>query len=115
MEGGTDQSYGIHVARLAGLLLAVIARAQEILEILEQHNLSVEGDASDRLPKTALKASRPRRRLSQSAFQGDSLQLALFTPKTHPIVEDLQNLDLNQLTPMGALNLLYQLKAKADE
>ena len=115
VEGGTDQSYGIHVARLAGLPLAVIARAQQILEILEQHNLSVEGDASDRLPKTALKAPRPRRRLSQSAFQGDSLQLALFTPKTHPIVEDLQNLDLNQLTPMGALNLLYQLKAKADE
>jgi DNA mismatch repair protein MutS len=115
VEGGTDQSYGIHVARLAGLPLAVIARAQQILEILEQHNLSVEGDASDRLPKAAPKAPRPRRRLSQSAFQDDSLQLALFTPKTHPIVEELQNLDLNQLTPMGALNLLYQLKAKADE
>ena len=115
VEGGTDQSYGIHVARLAGLPLAVIARAQQILEILEQHNLSIEGEDSGRLPKAAPKAPRPRRRMSQSAFQDDSLQLALFTPKTHPIVEQLQNLDLNEMTPMGALNLLYQLKAKADE
>ena len=42
MEGGTDQSYGIHVARLAGLPRPVIARAYEILEVLEQHNLSVD-------------------------------------------------------------------------
>lgn len=115
VEGGTDQSYGIHVARLAGLPLAVIARAQQILEILEQHNLSIEGEERGRLPKAALKTPRPRRRMSQSAFQDDSLQLALFTPKTHPIVEQLQDLDLNEMTPMGALNLLYQLKAKADE
>lgn len=115
VEGGTDQSYGIHVARLAGLPQAVIARAQQILEILEQHNLSIEGGDPVRLPKAAPKAPRPRRRMSRSTFQDDSLQLALFTPKTHPIVEQLQNLDLNGLTPMGALNLLYELKAKADE
>ena len=115
VEGGTDQSYGIHVARLAGLPQAVIARAQQILEILEQHNLSIEEGDPGRLPKAAPKAPRPRRRMSHSAFQDDSLQLALFTPKTHPIVEQLQNLDLNGMTPMGALNLLYELKAKADE
>ena len=115
VEGGTDQSYGIHVARLAGLPQAVIARAQQILEILEQHNLSIEGGDPVRLPKAAPKAPRPRRRMSRSTFQDDSLQLALFTPKTHPIVEQLQNLDLNGLTPMGALNLLYELKAIADE
>ena len=116
VEGGTDQSYGIHVARLAGLPQAVIERANQILEVLEQHNLSIEGDGSDSpLPKAAPKVPRPRRRMSRSTFQGDSLQLALFTPKTHPIVEELRNLELNQMTPMDALNLIYHLKAKAEE
>ena len=115
MEGGTDQSYGIHVARLAGLPQIVIDRANQILEILEQHNLSVEGDtAAPPDAKFPPKIPRPRRRISRSTLQGDSLQLALFTPKTHPIVEQLRHLDLNQMTPLDALNVLYQLKAKED-
>ena len=40
--------------------------------------------------------------------------MSLFKPKTHPIVEQLQNLDLNLLAPLDALNLLYELKNKAD-
>ena len=114
VEGGTDQSYGIHVARLAGLPQTVIDRAQQILEVLEQHNLSVESETSDRPPKSAPKTPRPQHRISRSTFQGDELQLALFTPKTHPIVEELRQLDLNQLSPLDALNQIYQLKAKAE-
>ncbi|MCZ6677408.1 MAG: DNA mismatch repair protein MutS [Candidatus Poribacteria bacterium] len=115
VEGGTDQSYGIHVARLAGLPQAVIDRANQILEVLEQHNLSIEGDTSDQPPPKAVpKVPRPRRRISRSTFQDDSLQLALFTPKTHPIVEELRQVELNQMTPMDALNLLYQLKAQTE-
>ena len=114
VKGGTDQSYGIQVARLAGLPHAVIERAQQILEILEQHNLSVESGSPNHPPRTSPKMPRPRNRLTRSTLQGDELQLALFTPKTHPIVEELRQLDLNQLSPLDALNQIYQLKAKAD-
>jgi DNA mismatch repair protein MutS len=115
VEGGTDQSYGIHVARLAGLPQYVIERAQQILTVLEEHNLSVEGETEAPPPKAAPRAPRPRRRLSKATFEGDALQLALFTPKTHPIVEQLRNTEVNQMTPLDALNLLYQLKARAEE
>ena len=115
VEGGTDQSYGIHVARLAGLPQHVIERAQQILAVLEQHNLSVEGETEASPPKAAPRAPRPRRRISRATFEGDALQLALFTPKTHPIVEQLRSVEVNQLTPLDALNLLYQLKARAEE
>ena len=115
VEGGTDQSYGIHVARLAGLPQYVIERAQQILTVLEEHNLSVEGETEAPPPKAAPRAPRPRRRLSKATFEGDALQLALFTPKTHPIVEQLRSTEVNQMTPLDALNLLYQLKARAEE
>ena len=114
VKGGTDQSYGIQVARLAGLPHEVIARAQQILEILERHNVSVESETSTRPPKASSKAPRARKRLSRSTLQGDELQLALFTPKTHPVVEELRQLDLNQLSPLDALNQIYELKAKAE-
>ncbi len=115
INGGTDQSYGIQVARLAGLPHAVIERAQQILEVLEQHNLSVESETSNQRPRASSKLPRPRNRLSRSTLQGEELQLALFTPKTHPIVEELRQLDLNQLSPLDALNQIYQLKAKAED
>ena len=116
VPGGADQSYGIHVARLAGLPQAVIARAQQILEVLEQHNLSVEADgATGQQPKTHPTMPKPRRRVSRKTLQSDSLQLALFTPKTHPLVEEIRRLELTQVTPLDAVNILYDLKAKAEE
>ena len=73
VPGGADQSYGIHVARLAGLPQAVIARAQQILEVLEQHNLSVEADgATGQPPKTHPTMPKPRRRVSKKTLQSDS-------------------------------------------
>ena len=116
VPGGADQSYGIHVARLAGLPQAVIARAQQILEVLEQHNLSVEADgATGQQPKAHPKLPKPRSRISRKTMQSDSLQMALFTPKTHPLVEEIRGLELTQVTPLDAVNILYDLKAKAEE
>ena len=116
VPGGADQSYGIHVARLAGLPQAVITRAQEILEALEQHNLSVDADGAAAQPaKVHPTLPKPRRRVSRKAIQSDSLQMALFTPKTHPLVEEIRALELAKVTPLDAVNILYDLKAKAED
>ena len=115
VPGGADQSYGIHVARLAGLPQAVITRAQQILGILEQYNLSVEADgATGQPPKAHPTMPKPRRHISRKTMQSDAMQMALFTPKTHPLVEEIRRLELTQVTPLDAVNILYDLKAKAE-
>ena len=116
VPGGADQSYGIHVARLAGLPRSVIVRAQQILEVLEQHNLSVETDGVANKPQKAdQKIPHPKRRITRKTLQNDSLQMALFTPKIHPLIEEIRQLELSQITPLDAVNILYDLKAKADD
>ncbi len=84
VPGGSDRSYGIHVAQLAGLPPPVIQRASEILKELES--------------------------TSGTAFQRDennSHQLVLF-PESNPMLEELRKLDLNVLSPIEALNHLYE-------
>ena len=85
VPGGADQSYGIHVARLAGLPPAVITRARQILEVLEEHNISVEADGATGQPAHPKmphpKMPRARGRISRKTMQSDALQMALFTPK----------------------------------
>jgi DNA mismatch repair protein MutS len=82
--GGADKSYGIHVAELAGLPRSVINRAQEILSQLEASADHPSG--KDRVP------------LHQMTFLSDS----------HPLLEELEALDLNSLNPLEALNRLYE-------
>ena len=85
VPGGADQSYGIHVARLAGLPQTVIARAQQILEVLEQHNLSVEADgATGQQPKAHPTMPKPRRRVSRKTMQSDSLADGTFYTEDAP-------------------------------
>jgi DNA mismatch repair protein MutS len=88
--GSTDRSYGIQVARLAGLPPAVIARAKALLAELE--------------------AAGHRR-----AEADDAQQLGLFTPVQDPILTELSHLDLAHLTPIEALNLLAKWQARAQE
>lgn len=91
VPGGADRSYGIHVAQLAGLPRAVIHRASEILADLEQE-------------ARAPGAPRP----------GDHrpLQLSMFTTQD-PLIQELRELNVNQMTPLDAINTLYQLQKKA--
>jgi DNA mismatch repair protein MutS len=92
--GGADRSYGIHVGRLAGLPRAVVARAWEILALLEAgHHLA--GDAPP---------SRP-----------DPGQLTLFGSGDHPVLDALRTLDPEAMTPIEALTRLADLKRRLEE
>jgi DNA mismatch repair protein MutS len=94
VPGRSDRSYGIQVARLAGLPPAVIARAREILQALEQDELTRGGR-----PSLSGTATDPRR------------QLGLFqAPAEDPVRDALAAVDVNRLTPLEALSLLADLK-----
>ncbi len=94
--GGTDRSYGIHVAQLAGLPSAVVRRAREVLGTLEGDHRVVPG--APPLP-------------------GDPSQFGLFAspPAPHPVVEEIRGLDLDGMTPREAFSWLAELQRRAAE
>jgi DNA mismatch repair protein MutS len=99
VAGRSDRSYGIQVARLAGLPAPVVRRAAEILRSLEQDELQRGG-------RPTLSAGSP----------ATQRQLTLFQPalEPNPVIETLRALDVERLTPLEALNLLAQLKRDAE-
>ncbi len=101
VAGAADKSYGIHVARLAGVPREVIERSKDILAQLEEEHLDSEGRA-----KIARRPDEPK---------PTRLQLTLFGPANHPLVDELRRLDLNHLTPIEALQRLQQWQATLAE
>jgi DNA mismatch repair protein MutS len=99
VAGRSDRSYGIQVARLAGLPASVVRRAAEILASLERDEVQRGGRPS-----------------LSGAAPADQRQLALFQAAAdpHPVLERLRQLDVDGLTPLEALNLLAALKREAD-
>lgn len=98
VPGGADKSYGIHVAQLAGLPQAVIRRAREILADLE----------------SGRRGERQRRRAAMARETPITVQLTLFGPP-HPVVERLRSLELDAMTPLEALTVLYELQRLAQD
>ncbi len=97
VEGAADKSYGIHVARLAGIPKPVIDRAKQILAQLETDHLDTRG--------------RPKLARRRRAPGWDSpYQLMLFVPASHPVLEAIRNLEINEITPLRALELLAEWK-----
>ena len=92
-RGGADKSYGIHVARLAGIPKEVNERAKEILAQLEIDHLNKHGE-SKLVPPPKMKKSH--------------LQMTLFQMENHPMLDQLRSLDLTHLTPLAAMQLLDQ-------
>jgi len=101
VPGGAAKSYGIHVARLAGVPGSVVARAREVLATLEQLNLSLA------------ERERPAARLGLASSGAAAMQLSLFQANESPTLQRLKALALDDLTPRQALDLLFQLKASA--
>ena len=93
LPGSVNRSYGIQVARLAGLPTPVVARAMQVL---------------DQLTKQGTTPTRGRRRGSLQALPDPSAQLSLFEMPGHPILDQLRSLDLTRLTPIEALTTLHQ-------
>jgi len=100
VEGGCDHSYGIQVARLAGLPKEVIERAKEVLANLENEELT-----PSKIPKLAIGPHAPSMAVSA--------QMSLFALQDHPVVEMVRTLEINQITPLEAMNILHQLMEKA--
>jgi DNA mismatch repair protein MutS len=100
-EGGADKSYGIQVARLAGLPDDTIKRAKEILSNLEKSELNELG-----APKLAYASDAEP---SQTARAG---QLDLFATQADPVMKELLGLDVMSMTPIEALNTLFEMKKK---
>jgi DNA mismatch repair protein MutS len=101
-EGPADKSYGIQVARLAGLPSETIKRAKEILSNLEKAELNELG-----APKLAYT---PESLSSQSTGQLD-----LFTTQADPVIKELLGLDIMSMTPIEALNKLYEMRKKLSD
>jgi DNA mismatch repair protein MutS len=95
LPGGVDKSYGIHVAQLAGLPRQVVNRANEVLEELEN-------SGSQKTPSARKKTT--KKEVAE--------QISFFGQKS-PLIDEIQNLDIESLTPLEALNKLYELQKKA--
>ena len=104
--GGTEHSFGIHVARMAGMPQSIVERAEKIIESLEQ----VYGN-NEIVPSTS-----PRKRKSPSpkpTVSADSIQLSMFQlddPILIAVRDSIKGLDINSLTPIEALNRLNEIK-----
>ncbi|MDH7601987.1 MAG: DNA mismatch repair protein MutS [Armatimonadota bacterium] len=95
VPGGTDKSYGIEVARLAGIPQSTIDRAREILKELEADGTKNQMD-----------------RRAKIKVREETLQLTLFSLDKHPVLEELESLDITTMSPIEALNKLYELQKK---
>ena len=94
IRGGTDESYGVHVARLAGVPKDVLKRANDILRSLERK--SILGN----------------KKLEKENKQVQAGQLDLYNYKLAEIAQEIDKIDLNTLTPIDALNTLMKIKEK---
>ncbi len=94
VSGGTDESYGVHVAKLAGVPKVVTTRANEILRSIERKNVLNE------------------KKLEKENKKETAGQLDMYNYKLAEIAHELDKIDLNQLTPIDALNTLLKMKEK---
>ena len=110
IRGGADKSYGIQVARLAGVPDSVIDRAKEIASWLE------ETDVTDKAKNLQVRTSAKKKEVVREAVPAEK-QMSLFDiyPADHPVLKELAELDVSNMTPIQALNTLYELQKRLKE
>ncbi|MDO4554553.1 MAG: DNA mismatch repair protein MutS [Lachnospiraceae bacterium] len=101
IKGGADKSYGVQVAKLAGVPDIVIQRAKEIVTALSENDISAKTKNIEMDPKIG----------EVEPVQMDFMQ-ELLCPPENPIIEELREMDLSRITPIEALNTLYMLQEK---
>ena len=107
ISGGADKSYGIQVAKLAGVPEQVIERAKELLEELS------DADITEREKSITVQENKIEKKKQKQPDELELAQISLFdTVKDHDIIKELSEIDLGNLTPIEALNRLYQLQNK---
>lgn len=104
VSGSTSKSYGIQVAKLAGLPLNTLIRAQEILSDLEKKNNEIKIPAEEEIALS--------RESEGNSRDTNGIQLDLTSFSYNEIIEDIRSLNLLETTPMTAMNLLYQLQKR---
>ena len=106
VKGGADRSYGIQVAKLAGVPDPVIERAKEIAEELSYADITTR-------VKDIASGGRETKKKAKKYDEVDMAQMSLFdTVRDDDVLEEIKNLDVSHLTPIDALNTLYQLQNK---
>jgi DNA mismatch repair protein MutS len=118
IEGGADKSYGIQVARLAGLPQAVINRAKEVLANLEKAEFNELGEPVA-APKIGTRdggagVQEDRTALAGKSADADAVepQLGLFASEAGLLFKELQDMNLDTMTPIDAMNKLHEIKKK---
>ena len=107
VKGGADKSYGIQVAKLAGVPDPVINRAKEIVEEL------ATADITGKVKDIAVQGSETKKKTQKKLDEVDLTQFSLFdTVKDDDVLNELKELDISHMTPMDAMNKLYQLQNK---
>ena len=106
VRGGADKSYGIQVARLAGLPEMVIDRAMELVNQLS------DNDITEKIAGIEAKASGGSRKKVPHYDEVDLAQISLFeTTKDEDVIKELEGVDISNMTPLDALNTLYRLQS----
>ena len=108
VKGGADKSYGIQVAKLAGVPDIVINRAKEIVEEL------ADEDITSRVSEIASREAEAKKKIKSKKYdEVDIAQFSLFdTVKDDDVLEELKAIDVGNLTPIDALNTIYRLQNK---
>ena len=109
IKGGADKSYGIQVAKLAGVPDVVIERAKELVTELSDADISQKAKDIAQYSQKLDKLNKEYRKVDELEVK----QMSLFdTVSDNDIVADIKNLDIGHMTPIDALNTLYKLQEK---